>query len=85
MVVSDLSNLASETYALAASSEPIAALVKEALEVIDDALDEYGYATRFPDPQPVIVISGIPPCIANYLPVSPDKVSLSFNGGKDCM
>ncbi|KAN0111740.1 hypothetical protein V8E52_008120 [Russula decolorans] len=56
MVVSDPSNLASETYALAASSEPIAALVKEALEVIDDALDEYG----------------------------PDKVSLSFNGGKDC-
>ncbi|KAI0284568.1 hypothetical protein BGY98DRAFT_910562 [Russula aff. rugulosa BPL654] len=56
MVVSDLSNLANETYALASSSEPIAALVKEALEVIDDALDEYG----------------------------PDKVSLSFNGGKDC-
>jgi hypothetical protein len=47
MVVSDPSNLASETYALAASSEPIAALVKEALEVIDDALDEYGCATHF--------------------------------------
>ena len=45
MVVSDPSNLASETYGLAASSEPIAALVKQALEVIDDALDEYGCAT----------------------------------------
>jgi hypothetical protein len=54
MTVSDPSNLASETYALAASSEPIAALVKEALEVIDDALDEYGCATHFHDPQPVI-------------------------------
>jgi hypothetical protein len=54
MVVSDPSNIASETYALAASSEPIAALVKEALEVIDDALDEYGCATHFHDPQPVI-------------------------------
>jgi hypothetical protein len=54
MVVYDPSNLASETYALAASSEPIAALVKEALEVIDDALDEYGYATHFHDHQPVI-------------------------------
>lgn len=83
MVVSDLSNLASETYALAASSEPIATLVKEALEVIDDALDEYGCATHFPDPQPVI--KGIFHAFANYLPVSPDKVSLSFNGGKDCM
>ncbi len=47
MVVSDPSTLANETYALAASSEPIAALVKEALEVIDDALDEYGCATHF--------------------------------------
>jgi hypothetical protein len=59
MVVSDLSNLANETYALASSSEPIAALVKEALEVIDDALDEYGYATHFPNLQPVFVISDI--------------------------
>ena len=45
MALFDSSTLASETYALAASSEPIAALVKEALEVIDDALDEYGCAT----------------------------------------
>jgi len=56
MTILDPSTLASETYALAASSEAIAGLVKEALEVIDGALDEYG----------------------------PDKVSLSFNGGKDC-
>ncbi|KAH8998037.1 hypothetical protein EDB92DRAFT_1837543 [Lactarius akahatsu] len=52
----DRKTIASEAYALAESNEPIAPLVKEALDVIDDALDEYG----------------------------PDKVSLSFNGGKDC-
>ncbi|KAI0293922.1 hypothetical protein BC826DRAFT_1013244 [Russula brevipes] len=56
MAIFDSPTLASETYALAESSEPIAALVKEALEVIDDALNEYG----------------------------PKRVSLSFNGGKDC-
>ncbi|KAI9508260.1 adenine nucleotide alpha hydrolases-like protein [Russula earlei] len=56
MTIFDPSTLASGTYALAESSEPIAALVKEALDVIDHALDEYGS----------------------------DKVSLSFNGGKDC-
>ncbi|KAI0305361.1 hypothetical protein B0F90DRAFT_1703849 [Multifurca ochricompacta] len=52
----DWATITNDTYALATSSEPIAPLVKEALAVIDDALDEYG----------------------------PDKVSLSFNGGKDC-
>ncbi|KAH9027430.1 hypothetical protein EDB84DRAFT_1589054 [Lactarius hengduanensis] len=52
----DQKTIASEAYALAESNEPIAPLVKEALDVIDDALDEYG----------------------------PNKVSLSFNGGKDC-
>jgi hypothetical protein len=36
--------IANETYTLAASSEPIAPLVKEALGVIDDALNEYGCA-----------------------------------------
>lgn len=79
MVASDLSNLASETYALAASSEPIAALVKEALEVIDDALDEYGYATHSPLTPPSSSVAFIRPF------ASLDKVSLSFNGGKDCM
>jgi len=79
MVVSDPSNLARETYALAASSEPIAALVKEALGVIDDALDEYGCATHSLSSVPFFY------AFANCLPVSPDKVSLSFNGGKDCM
>jgi hypothetical protein len=59
MVVSNPSNLANETYALASSSEPIAAVVKEALEVIDDVLDEYGCATHFHDPQ----ISAIFLCI----------------------
>jgi hypothetical protein len=47
MTILDPSTLASETYALAASSEAIAGLVKEALEVIDGALDEYGCATHF--------------------------------------
>ena len=49
MVVFDPPTLASEAYALAASSEPIAVLVKEALKVIDEALDEYGCATHFSD------------------------------------
>jgi hypothetical protein len=40
------STLASEAYALATSSEPIAGLVKEALGVIDAALDEYGCAAQ---------------------------------------
>jgi len=48
MVVFDPPTLASEAYALAASSEPIAVLVKEALKVIDEALDEYGCATISP-------------------------------------
>jgi hypothetical protein len=53
MVVIDPSTLASEAYALAASGEPIAGLVKEALKVIDEALDEYGCAPHFSD-NPVI-------------------------------
>ncbi|THH12096.1 hypothetical protein EW146_g7825 [Bondarzewia mesenterica] len=48
--------IAQQIYALAVSDEPIAPLVKEALQVIDDALDTYGR----------------------------EKLSLSFNGGKDC-
>jgi hypothetical protein len=49
MAVFDSSSLASEAYALATSSEPIAGLVKEALEGIDGALDEYGCAAHFSD------------------------------------
>jgi hypothetical protein len=49
MATFDPSILASEAYALAASNEPIAGLVKEALEVIEEALDEYGCATHFSD------------------------------------
>ena len=49
MAVFDSSILVSEAYALATSSEPIAGLVKEALEVIDAALDEYGCAAHFSD------------------------------------
>lgn len=56
MTTFDRKTIASEAYALAESNEPIAPLVKEALGVIDDALDEYGL----------------------------NRVSLSFNGGKDC-
>ncbi|KAI0050336.1 adenine nucleotide alpha hydrolases-like protein [Auriscalpium vulgare] len=52
----DHAAIARDVYDLAASDEKIAPLVKEALQVIDDALDTYGT----------------------------DKVSLSFNGGKDC-
>lgn len=44
MTILDRKTIASEAYALAESNEPIAPLVKEALDVIDDALDEYGCA-----------------------------------------
>ncbi|TFY71774.1 hypothetical protein EVG20_g1222 [Dentipellis fragilis] len=52
----DLPTVSEQVYALSTSAEPIAPLVKEALDVIDEALDRYGK----------------------------DKLSLSFNGGKDC-
>jgi hypothetical protein len=44
MTVLNRKTIASGAYALAESDEPIAPLVKEALHVIDDALDDYGYA-----------------------------------------
>ena len=81
MAVFDSSTLASEAYALASSSESIAGLVKEALEVIDAALDEYGCAAHF-------FRRSLHWCpsyaSANHQPPRLEKVSLSFNGGKDC-
>ena len=44
MTVLDRKTIASAAYSLADSNEPIAPLVKEALNVIDGALDDYGYA-----------------------------------------
>ena len=44
MTIFDRKAIASEAYALAESNEPIGPLVKEALDVIDAALDEYGCA-----------------------------------------
>jgi hypothetical protein len=44
MTVVDQKAIASEAYVLAESNEPIAPFVKEALDVIDAALDEYGCA-----------------------------------------
>jgi hypothetical protein len=35
--------IARDVYGLAESAEPIAALVKEALDVIDDGLDRHGW------------------------------------------
>ncbi|KZV75626.1 adenine nucleotide alpha hydrolases-like protein [Peniophora sp. CONT] len=52
----DLDAVVNDVYDLASSSEAIAGPVKEAVKVIEDALDSYG----------------------------PEKVALSFNGGKDC-
>jgi hypothetical protein len=66
MAIFDPPTLASETYTLAASSEPIAGLVKEALEVVDEALDEYGCATHFSD-NPVIDALPTRPLIVSLL------------------
>lgn len=66
MTYFDSSTLASEAYALATSNEPIACLVKEALEVIDAALDEYGCAAHFSD-DPVIDALPVRPLTASLL------------------
>lgn len=42
MTAIDYREISRAVYALADSQEPIAPLVKEALGVIDDALDSYG-------------------------------------------
>lgn len=39
----DCKNIAVEVYKLAASDDPLAPLVKEALDVIDQGLDTHGY------------------------------------------
>ncbi|KAJ8082190.1 3'-phosphoadenosine 5'-phosphosulfate sulfotransferase [Marasmius tenuissimus] len=52
----NLHGIAEQVYNLAESNDPIAPLVKEALEVIDQSIDDLGQ----------------------------DRVSISFNGGKDC-
>ncbi|KAL5514782.1 hypothetical protein ACEPAG_2098 [Sanghuangporus baumii] len=54
--VFDQAKIAADVRKLAESNEPIAPLVREALDVINQALDDH----------------------------SQDRVSLSFNGGKDC-
>ncbi|KAF9224752.1 adenine nucleotide alpha hydrolases-like protein [Gyrodon lividus] len=56
MAVKDRHTISTEVYDLADSGESIADRVKEALKVIEDALDMY----------------------------TPEGVSISFNGGKDC-
>ncbi|KIJ06065.1 hypothetical protein PAXINDRAFT_103521 [Paxillus involutus ATCC 200175] len=56
MAVIDRHTTSAEVFDLAESGEPIAERVKEALRVIEDALDTY----------------------------TPERVSISFNGGKDC-
>lgn len=39
----DFREIALEVYELAASDDPIAPLIKEALDVIDEGLDTHGY------------------------------------------
>jgi hypothetical protein len=39
----DCRNIALQVYELAASEDPLAPLVKEALDVIDEGLDTHGY------------------------------------------
>ncbi|KAF8909219.1 hypothetical protein CPB85DRAFT_1376283 [Mucidula mucida] len=52
----DFGKIADDVYSLAASEDPLAPLVKEALDVIEQGLDTHGQ----------------------------DRISISFNGGKDC-
>ncbi|KAI0718546.1 hypothetical protein C8T65DRAFT_693694 [Cerioporus squamosus] len=61
----DYAAIARDVYALAGTDDPLAAPVKEALEVIDEAFETWG-------------------CARPALAVRQDRVSLSFNGGKDC-
>jgi FAD synthetase len=70
----DGAQIAEQVYSLAKSDDPLAPLVKEALEVIDRTLDTHGY------------VAGVVPTrirFANLLPRI-EHVSNSFNGGKDC-
>lgn len=72
----DPNKIAEQVYALAAAdaaTQPLAPLVKEALEVIDQSLDTHGCV-----PSPAHRLS------PNSFNTSPENVSLSFNGGKDC-
>ena len=65
--------VAKQVYDFAASQAPLAPLVKEALGVIDDAIDSFGYAHA-----PALIFA---PWLTS---ASQDHISISFNGGKDC-
>lgn len=51
----DCRHIEKEVYELAGSQEPIAPLVKEALDVIDHALDAHGCAAQFTPVQIVCI------------------------------
>jgi FAD synthetase len=65
--------VAKEVYDFASSQAPLAPLVKEALGVIDDAIDCFGYVYAF---DCTILLSSTL--------ASQGHISISFNGGKDC-
>lgn len=67
--------VAEDVHSLAASDKPIAPLVNEALQVINEALDTHGCV------QFIHFIIGV---LKSLTCRSQDHVSLSFNGGKDC-
>lgn len=72
----DYQKIASDVYNLADSDEPIAPLVREALQVIEQCLDQYGWAAIY-----------LCSCAIHHpdiLLYRQDHISLSFNGGKDC-
>lgn len=74
MVIKDRQAISTEVYGLAASTEPIGQHVKEALNIIEDALDTY-----------TCVYSLAWTALTMRIVFRPDKVSISFNGGKDCV